>query len=386
MKILVLGWYYSSNLGDAVICDCVAWLLRRQDPQAEVVIRDMAGRTEFPNDMAFSLPAARQNRRRHRLRVLATRLGWDKKLSHEEWCWNRRREAVEKLAREDCDKVVFAGGQLFMDSLALYVEYLTAAFTARGIPVYFNACGTGPSWSRALQRRLGQTLQNPSVKLVSCRDNVALVNRWCGKPIAVPTADPALWTKAVYGISRDPQSAFLGLGIMYAETMPLRGACRFWRRLIRRLEKDGIPWKIFTNGSPGDLALAKQILSTLPEIRNPEERICPPPKTPRELVAAIAQFHSLISFRLHSHILACSLDIPTVAVTWDRKLPLFFDKIGHPERCLTVAARPGKVLRTLDRAGKTGYNRERRNGLRENAAALLCTALEPESSAKRGAL
>jgi polysaccharide pyruvyl transferase WcaK-like protein len=74
-------------------------------------------------------------------------------------------------------------------------------------------------------------------------------------------------------------------------------------------------------------------------------------------VNLIASFGSLISYRLHSHIIACSLDIPTVAIQWDRKVPFFFEKIGCPRRCLTAFASPRKVLARLEQARTEGYDR-----------------------------
>ena len=44
MKILVLGAYHSPNLGDPVICDCVADILRRRYPEAEVCCHDLVNR------------------------------------------------------------------------------------------------------------------------------------------------------------------------------------------------------------------------------------------------------------------------------------------------------------------------------------------------------
>ena len=32
MKIAVIGVYYASNLGDAIICDCVAFWLKKKWP------------------------------------------------------------------------------------------------------------------------------------------------------------------------------------------------------------------------------------------------------------------------------------------------------------------------------------------------------------------
>ena len=378
MKILILGWYYSSNLGDAVICDCVAALLARRYPEAEIVIRDMGCREGFRFRSDFSLARFRKERRRHKLRIAATRLGWDKVLSHEQWCVNAVGPGLERLGQESCDLVVFAGGQLFMDSLALYVEALTKAFTARGIPVFFNACGVGPSWSRQVQARLGKALTGPLVCHVSCRDNVALVNRWCGREIAVPTADPALWESRVYGITRDDLSQTVGLGVMLAQTAPLSAAFRFWRRLIRLMNRRGISWKLFTNGSEADTAFARQLLASLPECRGKEAALlCPPPQSPEALVRTVAQFRSLISFRLHSHIIACSLGIPTVGMVWDSKLPFFFEKIRCPERCLRVSAGPERALEALARAEAGGYCQEWIDALRETSRADLYAALAP---------
>ena len=379
MKLLVLGWYYSSNLGDAVICDCVADMLRSHYPQAQICIRDIVGHSAFPKNEITDLNVLDQQRRRQRLRILATRLGWDKLLCHRQWYLDYFREEIDRLGSEDCDAVVFAGGQMFMDDLALYVEALTARFSARNIPVFFNACGTGPSWSRAIRSRLGKALSGDSVKLVSCRDDTALVDRWCGKGdgFVIPTADPALEASRIYGVSRDPNAETVGLGVLFPFSLEPRLVMSFWRRLIRQLERQHIPWKLFTNGSGADTAFARKILNSLPELSGQtEKRLCPPPQTPRELVQTIAQFKSLISFRLHSHILACSLDIPTVALVWDRKVPLFFEKIGQPERCLPLKASPKRVLQTLEQAEKVGYDREKITAQSDRAQALLLDSLD----------
>ena len=91
----------------------------------------------------------------------------------------------------------------------------------------------------------------------------------------------------------------------------------------------------------------------------------------------IASFGSLISYRLHSHIIACSLDIPTVAVQWDRKLPFFFEKIGCPERCLTAKATPKQVLAALEKAQADGYDRAAISSQQADACAKLFEAVDP---------
>ena len=83
----------------------------------------------------------------------------------------------------------------------------------------------------------------------------------------------------------------------------------------------------------------------------------PVPKRPDELVAMIAGFKSIVSFRLHSHIIAAALDVPSIALVWDGKLRFYFEKIGHGERCMTVDADPDEVIKRLDRAETEGYDR-----------------------------
>ena len=52
-------------------------------------------------------------------------------------------------------------------------------------------------------------------------------------------------------------------------------------------------------------------------------------------------------------------------MVWSEKLPFFFEKIGHKERCLSVKDRPETVLAALARAKEEGYDR---NLIREQAS------------------
>jgi len=274
--------------------------------------------------------------------------------------------------------VVFAGGQLFMDGIALYVADAVNRLQQRGIPVFFNACGLGPSASRTMRKGLIAALKRDNVHYLSCRDDVARLNRCCGSNVSVPVSDPALYTAEVFGVRKNPHARTVGLGIMLADTMPLASSYRFWRRMIRTLQKRQIPWKIFTNGREADMEFARQIIASLPELSGPaEDYLCPAPEKPAELVELIASFESLISYRLHSHIIACSLDIPTVAIQWDRKVPIFFEKIGCPRRCLTPKASPRKVLDRLQQARETGYDREAIYRQQQDACKKLFDAMNP---------
>ena len=348
MRILVLGWYYSSNLGDAVICECTARLLQNHYPQAEITIRDLAGRTGFPARSPQNLDEVKRLCRRQRLRNAAVRLGWDKQLSHEQWCLNQSLPQMDAVTAGEWDLAVYAGGQLFMDSLALYVEHTVRDLEKRNIPVIFNACGTGPSVSPAIQQRLAKALMASNVRLVSCRDGVDIINGWCAGKVAVSTDDAALWTDVCYGKQAE-RSNIVGLGVLCPHSLSQKKTAAFWRRLIRELDAAQIRWKLFTNGDEKDMTFARTLLDGRPEA----EFLCPAPEKPEELVSLIGSFRSIIGFRLHSHIIAASLGIPSVAMIWDQKLPRFFEKMDLPGRCFTIRASGRAVLAALRAAEQT---------------------------------
>lgn len=72
----------------------------------------------------------------------------------------------------------------------------------------------------------------------------------------------------------------------------------------------------------------------------------------------ISEFSSLISFRLHSHIVAASLNIPAVGISWDEKIKFFYENIGHKERCLPVGCPAQEVVKALLVACEEGCDRE----------------------------
>lgn len=373
MKLLVLGSYFSGNLGDGVICECVAARLRARFPEAEVQICDLLDRHSFSENRA-ALPSLRQlDRNRYHIilrRFVSRHHLMDKQLLSSTLRLESCLAQAERVCRMDCDLVVFAGGQLLMDSYALILAAYIDRFDARGIPVFLNACGTGPSVSEAVQQRLASALRKPCVRLLSCRDDVALVNALYldGARAAVETCDPALWSGEVYQVRRQETGSVIGLGVMYPDTERIspRQAAAFWLRLTRRLDQAGLKWRFFVNGGSSDTAFVRFLYRRyFSAKRTLEDCFAPVPETPKELAETVAQFSGIVSFRLHSHIIAASLGIPSVAICWDDKVRFFFRKIGHPERCLTVREPAEQVLLRLQEAVREGVDTELLKAQRE---------------------
>lgn len=371
MKIAVIGLYFATNLGDAVICDSVAYLLKERFPEAEVEVIDIEGKTAFPG--VYRVSRRTMIKRKMRLDWEY----WQTRHHIKDWVYYfnevdvaTRQEFYDGLGEQRYDVVVFAGGQLFMDWLSVDVCEILKRFEKKNIPVIFNACGTGLAISDKIKELLSDHLQADNVKLVSSRDDVALINQryLTGEKKAQTTYDPALWTSEVYQVKAE-KNKVLGLGVMYSTHASYGKLVKFWVKLIKELDKRNIKWKMFCNGAGEDYDFGCYVLEKLK--RDPKEYLCERPVTPEELVTQIAQFDSLISFRLHSHIIASSLDIPGVAVVWDEKLRFFYRHLGHEERCKTVKDSPIEVLAALEKAKQEGYDREKIQKQKNYAKNLL---------------
>lgn len=379
MKFLILGAYCSCNLGDAVICRCAEEMLRKSFPGSEITIRDMIRRDRTAPRKEPSVRSLWKWRVGDKLFRLLARLGLEKRLlDREKGRVRQNLPHIEQICAGDYDAVVFAGGQMFMDRYALFLEACVSRFQEREIPVFFNACGTGPDDSPAIRERLKRTLSAPNVVYVSCRDDVERVNRRYleGGRQAVSTCDPALSAAEVYGAEKAADAETVGLGVIYPNAVSPRKALKLWQGIIRELEGQGRPWQFFSNGDPADIVFARRVISSMPELRGREEAlILPWDREPEDLVRHISQYKSLISYRLHSHVIACSLDIPTVALVWDKKLLYFFEKIGHRERCFPVESAARDVLNGLERAEREGYDRALITAQAEASARQLTQAI-----------
>ena len=358
MKIAVIGVYYASNLGDAVICDCVFYWLWQKFPKAQIHMIDIEGKTEFAIQQPVSMRILKRRKRNLDRDYWMTRHNIEDRV----YKWNcldisQRQDFYNDVAMQGYDFAVFAGGQLFMDWLSVDVCEFLKRFEQHQIPVYFNACGTGLSISEKIRQLLKKHLMNENVKFVSSRDNVTEIKEkyLAENKNVFQTYDAALWTKEVYGEEKG-QSDCIGLGIMYCENESITKLSSFWIKLIRFLEQKKVRWKLFCNGSLDDYNFGCYVLKKLH--LDTSVYLYDYAKTPQDLVHQIAGFSGIISFRLHSHIIAASLDIPAVAIIWDEKLKFFYRHLEHEERCKTIYDSPEQIYETFQNAVIQGYNRE----------------------------
>lgn len=348
MKLLILGAWDSCNLGDSVICQCVRKRLEQEFPEAEIRVEDMILRNR---QLPQSNPPVKYLEKRRIfsgiLRIV-TACGIDRVYASRKALLRQEEERLLKICGGDYDGVVFAGGQMFMDGYGLLVAYCTQQFARRQIPVFFNACGVGSFSSSRIRKTLAEALALPNVKFISCRDGEAEVQAMLPPGTQVARVwDPAIAAGKRMGISSRPAGERLGLGVMYpAKESPWK-ALKFWKGVIAELEDRGLDWQLFTNGDPADMTFAQMVLDAMPRLKGKKDLLAPRDTQPEGLVSTVAGYRGLIGTRLHSHIIAASLGILSVAVVWDEKIPMFFGKLGIKDRCVTLSTKPAQVVDAL---------------------------------------
>ena len=98
----------------------------------------------------------------------------------------------------------------------------------------------------------------------------------------------------------------------------------------------GATWKLFTNGDISDERVVDKLLIELGISYRKSELVLPRAIDAESLIFNITSFKKIISFRLHSHIIAASFGIPSYGFVWDSKVRDFFVKLGIPEQCRDI--------------------------------------------------
>lgn len=244
------------------------------------------------------------------------------------------------------------------------------------VPVIFSGVGV-ENYDDNDERciKLKEILNADCVKAILTRDDIdTLKNKYIyNKNINIArVCDPALWSPDVIKISKDEESDCYGLGVVREKIYEANGLdfdlnrqLTFWEQVIDTLNAKGLKWKLFTNGLLSDYEFALKLLEHLGLSGEEEKYLCKRPETSEELVNQIAKFKAIAAFRLHSNIIAYALDVPAVGMIWNRKVKMFGDIIGYPERYFELHGINGEdVVEAMLNAEKQGYNEHKRKTYR----------------------
>jgi len=247
---------------------------------------------------------------------------------------------------KNCDCVFFAGGGLFGLSYLGFFEYVdkvTELADEYDIPVVFSSLGINNMDAISENEvALMEILERRCIKAISVRENVEFFreySRGCDYEIRV-VCDPAVWAKHVYNIKDESISETIGINVVRGglfkdnkKEWTLADELEYLYKLKCLLDNSGLKYQFFTNGS----FLDDNALRYFAKVRSIPENQVTYSHTTRQVVETISTFKSVIALRMHSSIVAYSFGIPSVALSWNPKIPHFYRNINHPERALEFA-------------------------------------------------
>ena len=321
LTILVIGEYYSTNLGDMLLCETVTKIIHDEFPNAKTIPFDLSGKKNI--NEYYYIPRVKKNvprRIQKKLKKIHFYIRYRNyhKTKHR---FDYLTYPLKQILKENkVDLAVFAGGEMFMDYFS--EKIYTVMKQLKGINTVFHACGMY-SLSEKSVALFREVISMSNVKSVSVRDSFnRFVELFDSKKIS-ETFDTALLASEYYKASREKEFDY-GIGVIDKEEY-----FSYQVEMVKRLLSSDLNWQLFTNGSESDYRMAEKILQ---EIGIPFEQykrfLHARPCSECELVEEVTQYKYVIAFRMHCQIVAASYGIPSFGIVWDHKVKEFYDKLG----------------------------------------------------------
>ncbi|MFS0867877.1 polysaccharide pyruvyl transferase family protein [Microbacterium sp. 179-B 1A2 NHS] len=280
-----------------------------------------------------------------------------------------------RKAISESDVVVFGGAPLFNYRYqSFYLRTIKTLELAReyGVPVLFSSIGVEPfDAANPKSVQLRDALISSGVRQITTRDDVESARRYVqGTDINVAhVSDPAVFADVIFGPSRLKQKPATGsaprvglvvtrAGIFKDNGIPFTESDqrRFWLGVIDTLTARGYDYKLFTTGHFSD----EVFLDALVRAENiPLSKAAITVNSPEELIDELAACDGIIAYRLHASITSFAYGIPSIGLSWNFKVPYFYDSVGHGDRALDHSQwRPETVVSALEKAMAEGVTKD----------------------------
>lgn len=327
MKILLVGEYYSENIGDPLLCRTVETILREAYPEAEIIPFDLFGRVGtgelyVPKTSRWMDAVTKwvcDHFRYYRRAAICRAYEQDQQRYLRIWYGLKELQKKHRF-----DLVVFAGGSLFMDYFAGVINLIIRRFAFGRTKILFHACGMS-TLDEDSEYLLRQVLGSKKVVSISLRDSYdRFLRTFPVKAKVAETFDTALNCSRMWQGSEKKQTD-LGIGLIDRDYDRQLSLVRYW------LNSDA-DWKAFTNGSPYDYEYGRKVLldAGVPEEKL-QQYLLPRPETVEDLIRTVTGFRRIAAFRMHCQIVAASFGIPSFGFAWDGKVSEFYSKLGFPQ-------------------------------------------------------
>lgn len=130
----------------------------------------------------------------------------------------------------------------------------------------------------------------------------------------------------------------------------------FWLDVISRLKARGDDYKLFTTGHFADEVFLDNLVRTRGV---PAKKVSFTINSPEELIAQLSACDGVIAYRLHANITCFAYSIPSVGLSWNFKVPYFYDSVGYGHRAIAPENwNASHVLAQLDLAMRDGVEKD----------------------------
>lgn len=362
-RVAVVGVPFSSNVGDAVIADCLEWGLMQAAPAISVIKVDLAGRTSN-TDTSESGSLKRIFSRVPRFaQPLLTFLhfGLLKRTTLQNYY-------EEKL--RGVDSVVLGGGNIISDvqlnfplKISIFSKAVQRSETKHN---FVFSVGVGGTWSAAGRMLIRNALRRMQVRRVSTRDQRSS-DLW-KRYVAVNSSDliEEVWDPGTIASELWPRqmslrsSRLIGVGVIAESALTLdsnslgqhEAPVTLYCDLIERALADGCDVLAFTNGSPEDEDALERLRSAMSSaVCGSRLRFAPRPREASELAEIVSSCDAIVAHRLHAIIVAHSYGLPVIAIEWDPKVRSFMAKAGRGDFTVVAdASSAGAVYHAVKRS------------------------------------
>jgi glycosyltransferase involved in cell wall biosynthesis/polysaccharide pyruvyl transferase WcaK-like protein len=273
------------------------------------------------------------------------------------------------------DVIVFGGAPLFNYSYQLF--YLRTIKTLElaqeyGVPVLFSSIGVEAfDATNPRSVALRDALALPCVRQITTRDDIESLRNYVeGTSIPIAhVADPAVFADVVFGAaeakkkSRGGARPRIGLVVTRAGIFkdngihfPERAQRAFWRDVIAMLDARGYDYKLMTTGHFSDEVFLDSFIKA---DGIPLSKAAVAINSPEELSAELSACDGIIAYRLHASITAFSYGIPSIGLSWNFKVPYFYESVGLGHRALPHQRwNADDVVSALERAIEEGVPKD----------------------------
>ncbi|QUL79630.1 polysaccharide pyruvyl transferase family protein [Brevibacterium sp. SMBL_HHYL_HB1] len=132
---------------------------------------------------------------------------------------------------------------------------------------------------------------------------------------------------------------------------------KFWLETIAALEEKGYDYRLFTTGHFSDEVFLDSLVK---DSGVPAKKAAVTVNSPDELIRELRGCTGVIAYRLHASITSFALGIPSIGLSWNFKVPYFYESIGYGHRALSPDKwRAEEVVPAIEQAMHDGVEKDR---------------------------